>query len=409
MNTAHDLMAMARLAEAFTPTRPIALPDFLSGRLNLIRRLMVDIATPSQHVLIHGDRGVGKTSIARVLAYLAQEPEEPHGRRSIIVSCDAEDTYGSIWRKVLQEILLAERQLGFEQHHDRTIVGRWSPDDDIEVPNDVRLLLGLLPNPTTVVIDEFDRIEPGGNAHRLMTDTIKLFSDSVTPCSIVLVGVGQSIEQLIAAHESISRNMDYLAVDPLHPSELAQVIQRGMATAGMTIDEGLDYKIAQLSQGYPHYTHLLGLWSGSAAIDRGSRNISLEDLKAAITSSIEHAAGGIRVEYDKATDSTQPNNLFKQVLLACALAEKDARGRFSLSAVYEPLQEIVHPRNVGRSSFQRHLALFCEPDHGPVLVKTGRRKNYRWHFANPQLVPFVCLRGIEEGFIQGNQYFDIEL
>ena len=402
--TADDVMAMTRLAESFTPTRPISIPDLLSGRLNLIRRLMVDIATQSQHVLIHGDRGVGKTSIARVLAYLAQETEKPNGRRSIIVSCDAEDTYGSIWRKVFQEILLSERQLGFEQHHDRTIVGRWSPDDNIEVPNDVRLLLDRLPNPTTIVIDEFDRIEPGGNAHRLMTDTIKLFSDNVTPCTIVLVGVGQSIEQLIVAHESISRNMDYLAVDPLIPGELAQILQRGMPAAGMTFDQGLDYKIAHLSQGYPHYTHLLALWSGSVAIDHGRRHVSLGDLELAINASLDHVAGGIRVEYDKATDSTQPNNLFKQVLLACALAEKDARGRFSLSAVYEPLQNIVRPRTVGRSSFQRHLALFCEPDHGQVLVKSGRRKNYRWHFANPQLIPFVCLRGIEEGLIDGSGY-----
>ena len=405
MITADDVMALTRLAESFTPTRPISVPDLLSGRINLMYRLMLDIAAPSQHVLIHGDRGVGKTSIARVLAYLAQEPGEPYGRRSIIVSCDAEDTYGSIWRKVLQEILLSERQLGFEQHRDRTIVGRWSPDDLIEVPNDLRLLLGRLPNPTTIVIDEFDRIESGGNAHRLMTDTIKLFSDNATPCSIVLVGVGRSIDQLIVAHESISRNMDYLEVDPLDPGELAQIVQKGMTKTGMTFEDGLDYKIAQLSQGYPHYTHLLGLWCGSAAVEQGRRHISYDDLEAAITASIEHASGGVRVEYDKATDSTQPNNLFKQVLLACALAEKDARGRFPLSAVYEPLQRIVRPRNVGRSSFQRHLGLFCERDHGPVLVKTGRRKNYRWHFANPQLVPFICLRGIEEGLIDGEEYF----
>ena len=75
MITADDVMALTRLAESFTPTRPISVPDLLSGRINLMYRLMLDIAAPSQHVLIHGDRGVGKTSIARVLAYLAQEPE----------------------------------------------------------------------------------------------------------------------------------------------------------------------------------------------------------------------------------------------------------------------------------------------------------------------------------------------
>ncbi len=392
-------MAIERLSSSFTPTRPISLPDLLSGRLNLLYRILDDIATPSQHVLLYGDRGVGKTSIARVLAVLSQQADDPRGRRSIVVSCDSNDTYGSIWRKILQEVLLAERQLGFEGYRDRKLVGRWDPNEVINVPNDIRLLLGGLPNPTTIIIDEYDRIEAGGDASRLMTDTIKLFSDSMTPCSIVLVGVGQSIEQLITAHESVSRNIDYVPVDPLEATELAQIIQKGMGKAGITFDDGIDFRIAHLSQGYPHYTHLLGQWAGRRALERGTNHVTDSDLEAAIPQSIETAAGGVRVEYDKATDSTQPNNLFKEVLLACALADKDVRGRFSLADIHEPLQRVLHRYRVARSSYQRHLALFCEPEHGPVLVKTGRRKNYRWHFANPQLVPFVRLRGINDKMI----------
>lgn len=399
MTTSLDPLAIARLDKSFTPRRPISLPDLLAGRLNLLYRLLDDIATPSQHVLLYGNRGVGKTSIARVLGVLSQEVDEPKGRRSIIVSCDSNDSYGSIWRKVFQEVLLAERQLGFEQHHERSIVGRWNPDDTIVTPNDVRLLIEALPNPATIIIDEFDRIQTEGEASRLMTDTIKLFSDSGTPCSIVLVGVGQSIEHLISAHESVSRNVDYVPVDPLEPSELAQIIQKGLHNANMTFDDGLDSRIAQLSQGYPHYTHLLGQWAGRRAVERGSQHVASSDLKAAIPSSIMSAAGSIRVEYDRATDSTQPKNLFKEVLLACALADKDVRGRFALGALHEPLQRILFPRKVARSSYQRHLSLFCEPEHGPALIKTGRRKNYRWHFANPQLVPFVYLQGIQEGLI----------
>ena len=395
-----DLLAIERLSKSFSPTRPIALPDLLSGRLNLLYRLLDDMVTPSQHVLLYGTRGVGKTSIARVLAVLAQEADDPNGRRSIVVSCDSTDTYGSIWRKVFQEILLSERQLGFDRYQKQSIVGRWDPGDAISVPNDVRLLLAGLPNPTTIIIDEFDRIQTEGEANRLMTDTIKLFSDSGTPCSIVLVGVGQSIEELISAHQSVSRNIDYVSVDPLEPAELAQIIQKGMQKANMTFEDGLDSTIAQLSQGYPHYTHLLGQWAGRIALEKGNQHVTQSDLKEALPQSIANAAGGIRLEYDKATDSTQPNNLFKEVLLACALTDKDVRGRFSLAALHEPLQRILS-RKVARSSYQRHLSLFCELEHGPVLVKTGRRKNYRWSFINPQLVPFVRLQGINERLIAG--------
>ena len=399
MTTGSEFLSSIRVYQSFTPTRPIDLPDLLSGRLPVLRRLLRDIMTSAQHVLLYGDRGVGKTSIARVLAILAQDANDPRGGRSIVVSCDSTDTYGSIWRKVFQEVLLAERQLGFDRYMEQSIVGRWDPNDDISVPNDVRLLLRRLPNPSTIVIDEFDRIQTGGEASRLMTDTIKLFSDYNVPCSIVLVGVGQSIEELITAHESISRNVDYVLVPPLEPAELADIIQKGMQNAGMTFRPGLDNRIAQLSQGYPHYTHLLGQSAALQAIERNSQEVTFDDLNASIPVSIENTAGGIRVEYDRATDSTQPKNLFKEVLLACALADKDVRGRFASADVHEPLKKILSPRKIARSSYQRHLSLFCEPDHGSVLVKTGRRKNYRWHFANPQLVPFVRLLGIDDGLI----------
>ncbi len=303
LTTSPEFLSTVRIYESFTPTRPIDLPNLLSGRLLLLKRLIRDIMTPSHHVLLYGDRGVGKTSIARVLAIPAQD-DDPRGRRSIMVSCDSNDNYGSIWRKVFQEVLLAERQLGFERCREQTIVGRWDPDDAISVPNDVRLLLRRLPNPSTIIIDEFDRIQAECGAGRLMTDTIKLFSDYNVPCSIVLVGVGQSIEQLITAHESISRNVDFVPVPPLEPIELAEIIQKGMQNAGMSFEPGLDSKIAQLSQGYPHYTHLLGQSAALHAVEREGGEVTSDDLNAAIPASIENTAGGIRVEYHRATDST---------------------------------------------------------------------------------------------------------
>ena len=392
-----DLMAVDRLAKAFTPNRPIHLPALLSGRLELLYRLQDDILTPGKHVLLYGDRGVGKTSIARVLGVLVQEPNEPYGSRSIVVACDSNDKFESIWRKVFQEVLLAERQLGFEQYATRSIVGRWNPESPIASPNDVRLLIGGLPNTTIVIIDEFDRVQDA-NTRLLMTDTIKLFSDSDTRSSVVLVGVGQSIEDLVSSHQSISRNLDYVSVDPMGPEELAAIIRNGFASANLQFEDGLDFKIAQLSQGYPHYTHLLGLWAGRNAAGRGSDQVISADLKAAIPDSIQNTAGSTRMEYHQATDSNQPNNLFKQVLLACALSDKDIRGRFPLAAVREPLQKILG-RSIAPVSYQRHMASFCDQDHGPALVKTGRRRNYRWHFANPQMVPFVRLQGIHGGLI----------
>src|SRR3990172_6261218 len=80
-----------KLQQAFTPHQPISLPEFLAGRLDLLHRITDAINTEGLHVVVYGDRGTGKTSIARVVAYLVQEKDKEKGRRCALVSCTADD------------------------------------------------------------------------------------------------------------------------------------------------------------------------------------------------------------------------------------------------------------------------------------------------------------------------------
>ncbi len=179
---------------------------------------------------------------------------------------------------------------------------------------------------------------------------------------------------------------------------LAEIIQRGFAVCGMTFENGLDHRIAQLSQGYPHYTHLLGLWSGRRAIEDSRANVTDSDLTAAIPDALKNAIAGVRQQYEQAVQSAQPRTLYKDVLLACALAKKDPLGKFPTGAVRQPLSDIKgKPYEI--AAFQSHLAKFTEEDHGKVLVRTGKERSYRWQFADPQLVPYVLIEGVREGKI----------
>lgn len=397
MVNSNQIMAIDRLSKWFTPNRPIDLPEFLSGRLNLIYRIRDAVNTQGLHVILYGDRGTGKTSIARVMAHMIQEPDKKDGIRAILVSCDSGDDYSSIWRKVFQEIMLAQRQLGFLQQTATITIDRMDIKEPTKSPNDVRLLVKSFPNPVVVIIDEFDRAPTDNNARRLMADTIKLFSDTNVNTTIILVGVAESISELVYEHQSISRNVAQVLIDPMDNAELAEIIQKGYTNSNLSYASGLDYKIAMLSQGYPHYTHLLGLWAGRKAIESGHSEVTDSDLEQAIRSATQSAAGGIIQEYEIATDSSQPDNLFKDVLLACALADKDSRGKFSIKALREPLCQILNRPTIRAVAYQGHLAKFCEPHRGPVLKRTGKRRNYRWQFVNPQLIPYIKLDAIERG------------
>lgn len=401
MATTKQMMAIDRLQSSFTPNRPIDLPEFLSGRLDLIFNIREALKTQGLHVILYGDRGIGKTSIARVIAYLIQEPDRKDGRRVILISGDSADDYASIWHKAFQEIMLAQRQLGFVQQTTTQIIGNLDVKGTIDSPNDVRLLIKSFPCPVTVIIDEFDRIPISNNARRLMADTIKLFSDTNVQGTIILVGVAASISELISEHQSIARNIAQIKVEPMSNAELAEIIQKGYSKSGLSFKAGIDYTIAALSQGYPHYTHLLGLWAGRKAIEANRQEVIHADLEQAIPAALQNAAGGIRQDFENAIVSSQPDNLFRDVLLACAIADKDSLGRFGIKALREPLRNILNRPNIRTVAYQGHLAKFCDTKRGAVLKRTGSRHNYRWQFTNPQLIPYVRLDGIKRGKITG--------
>jgi hypothetical protein len=126
--------------------------------------------------------------------------------------------------------------------------------------------------------------------------------------------------------------------------------------------------------------------------------VTLPDVEAAIPLALENEAGGMQQDYEQAVASVRDKTLFKEVLLACALANKDSLGWFSAVSVREPLR-LITGRDYDTGAFQSHLAKFCDEERGPVLRKTGQRRNYRWRFVNPQLIPYVRMRGLADNVI----------
>lgn len=390
------------LMKVFTPHAPIQLQDLLRGRTNEVFRALDALHSTGQQVVLYGDRGVGKTSLARVVAVLAQDPQESKGTRALFVSCDSNDTFSSIWEKVFQEVLVAERKMTFGRD-----LGESRPMQvDIKSPNDVRLLVKTFQNPTVIVLDEFDRVPQNTPTRQLLSDTIKLFSDNAMDSKIMVVGVARTVEELFAAHESLPRHAAQIPVEPMALAALAEIIQRGFRLAGLTYDKGLDTEIARLSQGYPHYTHLLGLWSGRRADLAKRAHVTRRDLEAAIPEALENAIAGVRERYEKAVRSAQPGTLYKDVLLACAMAtmaKKDPLGKFATAAVRQPLTDIrKKPYDI--AAFQTHLAKFTQEDHGRVLVRTGKPHGFRWQFDDPQMIPYVLIEGVREGKITATKF-----
>jgi hypothetical protein len=185
-------------------------------------------------------------------------------------------------------------------------------------------------------------------------------------------------------------------------NELKQILLNAENSLGVTFSEESKNLIVHISQGLPHYTHLIGLNSvRKAALGRFSNEVHREDVFSALREAAKQAQQTVTEKHAKATHSAHSEALYRHVLLACALAaasSHDALGYFNPSAVIEPLSTILG-RSVQIATFTHHLTEFCQTKRGNVLEKTGEARAYRYRFHDPLLVPFVFMDALADRLI----------
>ncbi len=398
-----------RLGEVFTPAAPIDRLSLFAGRDAQRRAVLDAILQRGRHAVLFGERGVGKTSLASVLReYLEEVGQSVIAPR---VNCDDGDDYSALWRKAFDDLQFIEHRRGVGFAPELKEVVRSANDliggQDPITPHTVRLLLEKLGAQTllVVIIDEFDRV-----ADRLGTqvaDTIKMLSDQSVPATLVLVGVGESVSALIAKHESIERALAQVLMPRMSISELQQVVDGGLAEVDMTADPHARDRIATLSQGLPHYTHLITLAAARHANDADSGTVELGNVSAGIRSAVVNAQETITTTHHRAVMSARSDSLYGRVALACALAQSDELGYFTAGSVRRPMTAIMG-KPYAIASFAKHMNEFCGAEREAILEKIGSRRNYRYRFRNPLLPPYIVMNGITHGLISDDDAAHIQ-
>ena len=388
-----------QLGVAFSPATPITSRDLLAGRIRQLGDLFDVARQAGQHSVVYGERGVGKTSLATVTASLMEST-----MIVVRVNCYASDTFTTVWAKVLDEIKLSRKLPGIGFHDlssevvetASTFLGVTDPS-----PEDVRKALQVLGGvaPVLVIIDEFDRLSDAP-ATALFADTIKALSDHQVRATIILVGVADNVDQLVAEHRSVERAMVQIHMPRMSVDELAKIVTIGLDTVEMEIDEQGLRLVTSLSQGLPHYTHQLALLASRHAVQERTELVVRRHVDAAIADAIKKAQESILDTHHRAIMSSRPN-MYGQVLLACAVAEADDRGFFAASDVRGPLSTIMG-RNYDIPAYAKHLNDFSTDTRGNVLQQIGRPRSYRYRFSNPLLQPFVIMRGISSGLLSAD-------
>jgi Cdc6-like AAA superfamily ATPase len=383
--------------QLFSPAAPIDEKDLFAGRRVQIAKMLEAVSEKGKHAVLFGERGVGKTSLGRV--FHAMFPKTLRHILAVREQVDPSDDFSSIWRKVFKDLRVRAITASEDAPHEplaNDYPGQIMPDDirrefqDIFGPNDLPI----------IIIDEFDKARESSDKkiHEMMANTIKHLSDYAINATIIIVGVADDVNDLIGEHPSISRCLEQIPMPRMTKDELREVIDKRLPRLGMKMEEDAYWKIIELSRGLPSYVHLLGLYSSQAAIKRKSLTIVESDVDAAIQRALEKSQESTQADYNSAIHSNRSDNLYRHVLLACALAKTDERGQFSPNSVVEPLSSILQ-RPVKIDAFQQHLEKFIKEARGSVLIRRGKERAYKFRFRDPMMQPYVIMRGIDEKLI----------
>jgi len=381
MNDLAKVERIAAVARAFTPGTPVGRLDMLAGRMNQLTDIVSAVSMAGQHVGLYGERGVGKTSLANVLAEVFDDARVRTSFNAVRINCTTDDTFTSIWNNVFSELQTAD-----------DASETWSPEA-------VRRALQALGQPALIVLDELDRLE-NDDALTALADTVKTLSDHAVLSTLVLVGVARSIGELVGEHASIVRALVQIEMARMSVRELSEILTKGCEKAGLKARAEAIEEITTLSEGLPHYTHLLGLHSGQRAVQDDRDTILLDDVQSAIPKAVDRHT--ILNDYQQATRSARKDALFAQVLLACALAPKNQLGFFTSGSIREPL-EVIAGRRIEIPAFSNHLSQFLEPERGSVLQREGTSRRYFYRFSDPIFQPYVVLKGLSSRLITDEQ------
>lgn len=392
------------LKQYLTPSSPINRVQALQGRKDQIDQIIRAFHSPGRHVFIHGDRGVGKSSLALAVGnYLSGED-----RRPIQLACNSESFF-SIMKSLAAQLLsvapvsgsgVTKGSLGFKgygfsasveaQLKARDIPNLQSLNEAIAV---IRYCVDQSPAEWVVIFDEFDAL-PSDADRGLFADFIKQIGDQAVPIKLFFTGIGQSLEDLLAAHHSCYRYLAAVSLEPLKWEGRLAIIEAASAALGVEVDMSTKYRIGSISDGFPHYIHLVCeklFWV--VFDDRNDvRSVTPEHYRIAV----EHACNDIepflRELYETAT--RKYNNDYQEVLWAVADHHEFSRRSADIFTSYVEIMKQRSSIPADRQKFNNRMNALKQASHGQILL--GTRQGW-YELREPILRGYIRLRAEREG------------
>ncbi len=372
--------------QVFSPSAPIEDAELFIGRIGQISKIRDAISERGQHAVMYGGRGVGKTSLSNVMSTMYSD------MMVLKITCNRTDDFRSIWEKALSKIsvFFDTKKIGYQSESESQAIELSLPDKQFIDPSDIEQIVSSIQSPMLFIFDEFDSIEDR-TTKMMMSDMLKSFSDNLPQVTLLIVGIGQSVDELLGDHPSLERCIKQVFMPLMSKEETAELIANSLEMLDLEIEEPVLNKIIEISSGFPHYTHLLSKFATREAISDDFGMVNDDHLQVAVRESIDNSSYSIRADYERAIAMGKNENQFKNVILACALvnaSEKWTTTKFILGKYCALINT-----DTKIESIQYNLGMLCKAERGEILVKNGKSE---YQFRNPLMKAFVKLNSFNQ-------------
>lgn len=299
---------LLRIQSAFRPHSPIDDVASFFGRESELARVREALSEPGLHVIVYGEPGCGKTSLANVAT---------QGVQLLKVFCEQNADFNQILRDIALCLQTKNpAQLLYDAAKDTiTTNGITLPLAQMTGSN----LLSILPNgdPLCVILDELDRVRDS-TAIESLAELVKNVATNRPNLTFIMVGVAQTAGAVLRGHGSNLRNIREVQLDRMVETELRGILHHGEQVLGITFSNEVSTEILQLCDGMPYYLHLLAKHSARAAIEVGAPLVELDDLVRGTVAAASDADQQLRAAYEHAILSGKGSRIYQRILWAMA-------------------------------------------------------------------------------------------
>jgi uncharacterized protein len=376
-----------KLAQTVSASRPVQSVQHLKGRAKDLNEIEKALYAPGRHVFIFGDRGVGKSSLAATAAMQYQSSDNA----PIFVSGSRDATFTSIVSNVVYQALKRPRtenrktnrvsEISFKGLRAAASTETSWPDiaslirsvgDAVELLREVGETYADQP---VAIIDEFDTIGEASERDKF-AELLKQLGDQSDRMKLKLIftGIGQSISQLLGAHPSAHRQLLTWELPRLNYEGRREIVEAAAAEFGLTVDNNVNWRIAQVSDGYPYYVHSITehmLW---AAFEDPNEVTELEweHFDVGLRAAVQSINAELRKPYELAVLHREVE--FEDIVWATADHEDLIR---TLQQMYESYQIIAAKREghlaVDRDRFGTQVRKLKGAGFGAILQQVDGR------------------------------------